>query len=218
MTFNDRKRGADQDAVGKQSGNRTVKRSRFSSFTTAPAILKAFIVLVVVLCTSVAAVTISTSSKIRSRSSGYPFVSNSRTATTIITTCQRWHPHRTSTSTILTMARMANDNDAVNPASAVPIPPIPPALSTTTASAAGSTTVTTSTTSSAPVKKGFGPPPPQPSEDELQAKGKRAAQKAKYRDIIKMAKKMPQLRKIVSSGNDEKVRDRTNTKGSGGAV
>jgi hypothetical protein len=67
-------------------------------------------------------------------------------------------------------------------------------------------------------RKGFGPPKPQPSAEEIAARGKRSVQKQKYREMVKLAKTQPSLKKIVGSGVDEKVTDRTNVKGSGGAV
>ena len=171
------------------------------SFTAAGRnIIKLLLVLVLAFCDSVGAVVIPT--RTTSRWSSLP--------------SQRFFPHRRLTSTISTV-RMANTNDATNP-SAATIPPISPVQVTTSASITNSGTTDAAGTSSATVKRGFGTPPPQPSGEELEAKGKRAAQKAKYREAIKMAKKMPMLRKIVSSGKDEKVSDRTNAKGAGYSV
>ena len=64
---------------------------------------------------------------------------------------------------------------------------------------------------------GFGAPPPAPTADELAARGKRSAQKAKYRAAIKLAKKSASLHKIVGAGpGDEKIDTRT-AKNCGGA-
>ena len=48
-----------------------------------------------------------------------------------------------------------------------------------------------------PQGKGFGAPPPPPTAEELAARGKRSAQKAKYREAIKMAKKSATVHKVV---------------------
>ena len=76
--------------------------------------------------------------------------------------------------------------------------------------------ITSSVISSSP--KGFGVPPPPPPTEELDAKGKRAAQKQKYREQIKMAKTLPTLKKIVKSGVDDKVTTNSKVKGCGGAA
>ena len=51
--------------------------------------------------------------------------------------------------------------------------------------------------SARPQGKGFGAPPPPPTAEELAARGKRSAQKAKYREAIKMAKKSATVHKVV---------------------
>ena len=80
------------------------------------------------------------------------------------------------------------------------------------------TSLSTSSPPTTTAKKGFGAPPPPPTAEELEARGKRAAQKQKYREQIKMAKSMPTLKKIVKSGVDDKVTTNSKVKGCGGAA
>jgi len=117
-----------------------------------------------------------------------------------------WKPstcHRRRSA--LACAPRPQDNNVAAPTATTTAAPAPaPALAAAAARPQDNNVAAPIATAPAPAAsaarpqgKGFGAPPPPPTAEELAARGQRSAQKAKYREAIKMAKKNPTVHKVV---------------------